>query len=190
MPITPPTIAGVVAPAIAASGMLGISAPQLALGIGIGLSLFTQAATVVSVDTGTLGVGNTSAPFVVPQPLILGGMLSGFAAQALVGPMAAPLAAGLATGIATGLLQGLLVIVHPTVGVGVGVTRIVPAGSAVPMMAAGLASAGFTGTAGVRIGAAVGIALDIAFSSFTLPLPIVGAPSPVGSAGVGAGKIV
>ena len=190
MPLTPPGIAGVLAPALAGTGMLGVSVPQLALGVGIGVTLWTKALTVVTVDAGTLGAGVGTLPCVIPPPLLIGGMLTGLPAAAIAGVASPLLATGLGTGLATAFAtQGLITTVHPTVGVGTGVCTF-PGPSAVPFMIAGLASAGLVGTNVAQLGAGIGMGLDIGFAAFTVPIPIVGAPAPASAAGAGTGKIV
>lgn len=190
MPLTPPGIAGVLTPALLGTGNFGISVPQLALGIGTGVTLWTAALTVVTVDAGTLGAGVGAIPCLIPPPLLLGGMLAGFASAGLAG-ISSPL---LATGVAVGLsiafpTQGVITTFHPTVGVGAGVCTF-PGPSAVPFMIAGLASVGLVGPNVVQIGTGIGLGLDLSFSVFLIPIPIVGAPAPSPSSGAGTGKII
>jgi hypothetical protein len=190
MPLTPVGLAGVLLPALAASGMIGTATPQFATGVATGTTLFLQAATVTSIDTGTLGVGAGSVPLLVPQPLLLANVLTGMAAAVIVGPMAPPMALGLANGLSTGLLQGLLVTTHPSVGSGAGVARVVGSGSAVAPMIAGFAAAGMVGPGAVKKATAIGIALDITFAAFVIATPIAGASAPSPGTGIGFGKIV
>lgn len=190
MPLTPAGIAAIVAPALAGSGMLGTSVPQVALGIGNGVCLWTAALTVTTVDVGTLGSGVGALPCAIPPPLLIGGMLGGFASAGVAGPMAPLLANGVANGLATAFTsQGLIVTVHPTVGVGTGVCTF-PGPSAVPFMISGFASAGLVGVSTVQIATGVGLGLDTGFAGFTVPTPIVGAPAPLSGGGTGTGKIV
>lgn len=190
MPLTPPGIAGVLVPALVGTGMLGSNVPQLALGVGIGVTLWTKALTVATVDGGTLGVGAGILPCVIPPPLLIGGMLTGFPSAAISGVSSPLLATGLGVGLATAFAtQGLITTVHPTVGVGTGVCTF-PGPSAVPFMIEGLTSAGLTGSNVTQLATGIGMGLDIGFAAFTVPIPIVGTPSPVSSAGTGTGKIV
>ena len=189
MPITPVGLTGVLVPALIASAQIGTGVPKLALGVATGVTTFAAQSTVTSVDTGTLGVGVTVAPLVVPQPLLLANILAGFAATGTVGVMSPVLAVGLANGLSLGFLQGLITMTHPGVGAGAGVAKVIPAG-AVPAMIAGFAAAGMVGVGSVKMATAIGIALTLTFTTFVLPVPIVGAPSIVPGAGVGVGKIV
>jgi hypothetical protein len=125
----------------------------------------------------------------MPQPVLLAGMLAGYAATGTIGVMAVPNATGVATGLALAFLQALVIIQHPSVGVGAGVAKFI-ATTGVPTMIAGFAAAGMVGVGSVKMATAIGIGLTIAFNSFVLPVPIVGSPSPAPGAGVGAGKIV
>jgi hypothetical protein len=162
--------------------------PQLAIGVANGLVTWAGQAVVLTVDTGTLGAGVSIAPLIVPSPLLLQNILIAYAAQGMLGPMAPLQAAGLANGISLGLLQGQLIVYHTSVGAGACVARIT--GTSVPSIIAGFASAGMTGPSGIKQATAIGIAIDLTFTTFTTPLPIVGPPSISPGAGVGAGKIV
>ena len=189
MPLTPVGLAAALVPALIASGNVGIAVPQLALGVGTGVTLFAQASVVSSVDVGTLGVGAGSQPLIVPQPLLLASILSGFAATGTAGIMAPLLALGLANGLSVGFLQGLLVTVHPGVGLGTGVAKIVPS-AAVPSMVAGFTAVGMTGPGAVKTATGIGIGLTLTFATFAMSIAIIGPPSISPGAGVGVGKVV
>lgn len=189
MPLTPVGVAGVLTPALIASGNIGIAVPQLALGVGTGVGIMAQGSSVVSVDTGTLGVGVSTVPLLVPQPLLLTSFLTGLAASGTIGVMMPALALGLANGLAVGFLQGLVVMAHPGVGLGAGVAKFIVT-TAVPSMIAGFAAVGMVGPGAVKTATGIGIGLTIAFAVLTLPVPIVGPPSIVAGAGAGIGKIV
>jgi hypothetical protein len=189
MPLTPVGLAGVLVPNLAACGQIGVAVPQFALGVGTGVSTFAAASIVTSADTGLLGSGATAIPLLVPQPLLLSSILTGFTATGTLGVMAPLLATGLANGLNVGFLQGLITMVHPSVGFGAGVAKVIPK-DAVPSMIAGFAAVGMTGTSSVKMATAIGIALTIVFTALTLPVPIMGAPGTLPGAGVGIGKIV
>ncbi len=189
MPLTPFSMSGALLPALAASGMLGTGTPQFALSVANGAVLYAQAATVISADTGTIGVGASAVPLVVLPQLLLPNLLTGFAAQQILGVMAPALATGLSIGLSIGFATGLVTTVHPTVGVGAGVARVT-GGSAIPFMILAFASGGMIGQGAVKQATAIGIGLDITFAAFVMPIPIVGAPGPSPSAGAGFGKIV
>jgi hypothetical protein len=190
MPLTPVGLTAVLIPSLLGSGNIGIAVPQLALGVANGVCAFTQSATVVSADVGVLGTGASSFPVNIPQALILASLLTGFAAAQVVGPMAPLLVAGLTAGLSSGFPQGLFVVAHAGVGVGTGITKVIGSGSAVAPMIAGFASAGMMGSGATKQATAIGIALDIIFGSFVIPLPILGSPSTSPGTGVGVGKIV
>ncbi len=189
MPLTPVGLAGVLVPALISAAQVGIAVPQYALGVATGVTIFAQQSSVTSTDTGTLGAGTTTVPLVVPQPLLLASILTGFAATGTVGVMAPIHAVGLATGLSVGFLQGLVVMTHPGVGVGAGVAKVLGVG-AVPAMLAGFSAAGMVGVGAVKMATAIGIALTLTFATFVMPIPIVGPPSIVPGSGVGIGKIV
>lgn len=189
MPITPVGLAAALIPSLVSCGNIGIAVPQFSLGVATGVSIFCQSSTVVTVDVGTLGVGAGLFPFLVPQPLILSSMLAAFAATGTVGVMMPPLALGLSIGLNIGFLQGLLTTVHPGVGLGSGVAKVIPS-SAVPSMIAGFAAAGMVGPAAIKMATAIGIGLTIIFAAYITPIVIVGPPSILPGAGPGFGKIV
>jgi hypothetical protein len=169
--------------------MLGVSAPQLAGGIASGIMMWIGQLTIATVDVGTLGTGTGQLPCTIPQPLLLGGIQTGFASMALVGVASPALALGISNGLAAAFPQGLIMTVHPTVGVGTA-TATFPGPSSVPSMIGGLRSVGMVGTQTDRLSTAIGMGLDIAFASFVIPVPIVGAATPTGGSGVGTGKLV
>lgn len=189
MPLTPPGLTGPILVSLVATGHLGIATPQLASAVAAGITLWAPSVTAISVDTGLLGVGAGLVPLLVPPPLLLAGLTAGFAAFTLLGPIAPLTIIGLSTGISLGLLQGQVITAHPLVGVGAGVCafKAPPAG---PLMIAGFTSVGITGTSGTKLALAIGMALDIVFTTLVLPTPIVGAGAPFPSAGAGVGKIV
>jgi hypothetical protein len=170
---------------------IGTGMPKLAMGVAIGVCQYlTVQAKVVTVDAGTLGVGTSIMPLIVPPPLLQGGLYSGFSSMGILGPMAPLTITGLTNGLCTGWLAlALLQTNHPGIGTGAGVAKIV-APTAVPSMIFGFTSIGMVGDGPVKLATAVGIALDITFSAFVEPIPIVGSASPVGGAGVGFGSVI
>lgn len=190
MPLTPVGLTGTLVPAMAGTGQIGAGMPKLALGIATGTVLFAGSATVVTIDTGTLGIGAGVTPLIVPPPLLLASLLLGMQSQQILGPMAPLLAAGIAAGLSAGFAQAILVTTHAGVGAGAGVARIVGAGSAVPLMIQGFESVDLKGQGTVKKATAIGMALDHVFKDFAIPVAIMGAPTPVGGTGVGVGKIV
>lgn len=193
MPLNPPALAGgFVAPNLISTGNIGIGVPKFSLGVAIGVCQFlTLQSKVTTVDAGTLGVGTSIIPLIVPFPLVLTSLTTGFASQGILGPLAPPFLQGLATGLTTGWLSlALLQTNHPSVGVGAGVARIV-APTAVPAMTQGFSAVGMVGDGPAKTARAIGSALDMIFASFIQPgIPIVGSPSIVGGAGVGFGSVL
>jgi hypothetical protein len=192
MPLNPSALAsGFIAPNLMAKGNLGVGVPQLARGIANGVCQYlTVQAKVMTVDAGTVGVGTSIMPLIVPSPLLLSSLTAGFVSAGILGTMAPKVIAGIATGLATGWLAlALLQSNHASVGVGAGVARIV-APAATPAMILGFSSAGMAGDGPTRIARAIGTGLDMTFASFVqLGIPIVGTPAPVGSSGVGFGIV-
>lgn len=189
MPLTPPGIVGTVLPSLLATGNIGMGTPQLSSGIAAGVMLWVAQMKVTTIDAGSLGVGAGLLPCVIPQPLLLGGVLAGCAAFGNVGPMMPPFALGVATGLSLAFPQGIITTIHPTVGSGTGVARFVGP-SAIPSMIGGFSSVGMVGPGSVKMASSIGMGIDIAFAAFTVPIPIVGSASPVGSGGTGTGTII
>lgn len=191
MPLNPPSLtSGFMVPNLISVGNIGTGVPTYALGLSIGVCQYMAIAKVTTVDTGTAGVGVTVIPLIVPPPLLQGALYQGFSSMGILGQMAPLHIQGLTTGFVTGWTSlALLIVQHSSVGTGAGVAKLV-APTAVPLMIGGLASVGMTGEGPTKIGTAIGMALDITFSSYVQPVPIVGSGSPVPSAGVGLGAVV
>jgi hypothetical protein len=192
MPLNPPALAaGFLAPNLISTGNIGIGVPKFSLGVAIGVCQYlTVQSKVLTVDTGTLGAGTSIFPLIVPFPLLQGYMAAAFAQAGLMGFLAPPFILGLSNGLTTGWLAlALLQTNHPGIGVGAGVARIIgpPAASAMMM---GFASVGMVGNGPIKMARAIGSALDMTFATWFLPVPIVGAGSPVGGAGVGFGTVI
>jgi len=191
MPLNPSALAvGFLTPNLFSVAHIGIGTPKLALGIAMGVCQFlTSQAKAITVDVGTFGVGTSIMPLVVPPPLLQGGLYTGFSSMGIIGVFSPLTITGVTNGLVTGLTAlALLQTNHPSVGVGSGIARIVGP-SAVPAMLQGFSSMGMTGVGSIKLATAIGMALDITFAGFTLPIPIVGPASPVAGAGSGFGKI-
>jgi len=189
--LNPPTLAtGFIAPNLLSVGNIGIGVPKLSMGIAIGICQYLTALTkVVTVDTGTLGVGIGIMPLIIPNPLLQSALFGGFSSMNILGIMAPLHITGLTNGLVTGLLAlALLQTNHPTIGVGIGVAKII-APSAIPPMIAGFASVGMIGDGPTKMATAIGIGLDTTFASFIQPIAIIGSGSPVGGAGAGFGMV-
>ena len=189
MPLTPPDVTKLVADALSSALMVGPAASKLAFAVGIGVCQWLGALTVVTNDVGTAGSGIGQFPCPIPPSLLLAALSSNLPSAGIAGPSSAQLASGLANGLAASFAKGIITTVHPIVGVGVGVASF-PGPSAIPFMLSGFGSASLVGSSAAKLATAIGSSLDQAFAGFTIPIPIVGAPSMLASAGVGGGKIV
>lgn len=189
MPLTIPGTVGVVTPNLLSVALIGTDVPKFSLGVANGISQWAARVTISTTDAGSAGVGTGKLPLVVPQPLLLGAMFGGFSSFGLIGVFSPLMVLGLTNGIVAALLQGLISTTNPGVGVGVGKAKFKgpPAGAS---MALGFKSAGFVGDSTERMALAIGQALDTTFASLLIPVPIVGAGSPVSTTGVGTGKII
>jgi hypothetical protein len=104
--VLPPVPAPVVA-AVSGAGVLGLSAPQIATAVGIGVGTsYSASGQYIGTSVG-VGVGPDVSKVVFANPATLQPLLvSGMASQGIVGPAAIQLASGLAAGIATMFLTG------------------------------------------------------------------------------------
>jgi hypothetical protein len=189
MPLTPSTLAAPILLNLVGTAHLGIATPVLALGVATGITLWMPTVQVISVDTGTLGVGAGVVPILIVPSVLITNLTIGFKTFGLLGGMAPLTITGLGLGISTGMLLGLATTIHPTVGLGAGVCTF-RAPPAAPMMIAGMTNAGMTGPSVAQLGSAIGMALDLTFATLVLPTPIVGPPSILPGAGAGTGTIV
>lgn len=189
MPLTPASLTAVLTVNLLAAGNLGSKTPQLASGIAAGVMIWNSTLKVQTVDAGSLGVGKGFLPCIIPQPLLLAGLLGGLASTGNVGVRLPLLALGVANGLALGFPTGIITTTHPTVGTGTGVAKFLGA-SAVAGMIAGFSSVGMVGPGPSKIATGIGIGIDTAFAAFIVPVPIVGSASPSASGGTGFGAIV
>jgi len=189
MPLTPAGLTAALTTNLFAAGNIGMKTPQLAAGIAAGVMIWNSTLKVTTVDAGSLGVGKGFLPCVIPQPLLLVGLLGGLASTGNVGVRLPLLALGVANGLALGFPQGIIMTTHPTVGTGMGVAKFLGT-SAVAGMISGFASVGMVGPGPSKMATGIGIGIDTAFAAFTCPVPIVGSASPSASGGTGFGAIV
>lgn len=92
--------------AVAAAGLVGPSATEVAAAVGLGVGAALNAsATYAGTATGAIGADVSRVITVNPATLITL-LVSSFAAQGIVGPLAGQLATGLGNGIATMILTG------------------------------------------------------------------------------------
>jgi hypothetical protein len=189
MPLLPFGVAGILAPALLGTGMIGTATPTFALGVGIGVSKWIKTVPVTTIDAGSLGVGSGQLPLVVPAPLLLANITAAMASLGILGIMAPLKALGLSTGLSGAFPMGLIKTTHPGIGVGTGMAKFgsVPAA---PLIIAGLAEVGMVGPSVVKIATAIGMGLNMTFATLVLPIPIVGSASPAAGAGIGFGMVI
>jgi len=188
VPLTPPGVAAPLLASLVSFGHLGTHTPTLAQGIAQGVVTWALSVTVTTVDVGTAGAGVGLLPL-PPPPTLLATMQAGFLGQGIVGIFAPLTANAIASGLTAGFPQALITTTHPTVGAGTAVATFTAA-PAVTFLLAGFASVGWTGAALPQLASAIGFALDTAFASHVVPIPIVGPPSPVASGGFGFGSLL
>jgi len=103
--VLPPVPAPVVA-SVAGAGLVGVSAPQIATAVGVGIgNAYSATGQYIGTSTGAIGADISKVVFANPAtltPLLV----SSLAIQGVVGPAAVQLCAGLAPGIASMFLTG------------------------------------------------------------------------------------
>lgn len=189
MPLTPPTLALTLGSNLAATGHIGLGMPKLAQAVALGTVLWAQKATVSVQGTGAAGTGVATLPLLVPQPLLLASLETGFLSFGLVGVFHPLTVLGLANGFTAGLVPGVMLATVVGVGSGAGVARIISPPAA-PSFQAGFASLGMASPGSAKLAQALGRAFDLTFAAFFSPIPIVGPAGPAPGVGTGTGKIV
>ena len=90
----------------AGAGLVGVSAPQIATAVGVGIgNAYSATGQYIGTSTGAIGADISKVVFANPAtltPLLV----SSLAVQGVVGPAAVQLCAGLAPGIASMFLTG------------------------------------------------------------------------------------
>jgi hypothetical protein len=190
MPVTPPQVVAIVAPALVGKSMLGVGVPKLAQAIGIGLTLWTPLITISTSDAGTAGAGKgTPMPVIIPTPVLYANLVAGMIGQGLAGVLMPGFVLGLTNGLVTVYLQAMTNTVHAGVGVGAGVATFRPP-PAFPSLQAGFAAMGMVGVADAKFARALSIGLENTFKVLVQPQPIVGPPTPTGASGRGFGSLI
>ena len=189
MPLTPPALALTLGANLSSTGHLGMGMPKLAQAVALGVTFWSQKATVSVQGAGAAGTGLATIPLMVPQPLLLVNLEAGFLSFGLVGVFHPLTVLGLANGLSAGLVQGLLLATVVGVGSGAGVARVVSPPAA-PSFQSAFASYNLASPGAAKLAQALGRAFDQTFAAFLIPIPIVGPAGPAPGAGTGTGKIV
>jgi hypothetical protein len=192
MSLNPGTLIPIMQGALASFGIIGIYSPMLATGLANGLSLYaTTGIRVVTVDTGTVGSGTgIGTSIILPSPAIATAMSGTFPSHTIAGIYAPTLIGAISLGFMQSFVIALVTTVDPSVGVGVGVVKLVP-NPAVSSMSfiSGFIAAGIVGIYSSVLAQAVAEGLDIALLSATGVTVIAGPPSPSPSSGIGIGTL-
>lgn len=192
MPLAPPITTPIFTADLAANAIIGISTPQFALAVATGLQIYAGSGLqVVSVDAGTLGAGvGTGVGVTIPPPVLIAALTASFAANGILGIMSPPMINGLALGFATALQQGVVSTVSAGVGLGAGVSTLLPnPGASAAAWIAGFAAAGLVGPNIPQMANAIAQGFDTAAPSAVGAVVIAGPPNIVPGAGVGTGLI-
>lgn len=172
--------------------IVGIQAPRLALALASGLEIYAGSGLKVqSIDTGTAGSGiGTGIGVTITVPALVGGFTASFASRSILGIMSPLMINALSLSFALIMQQGIVNTVSAGVGVGAGVTKLIPNPVAsLAAFTAGFASAGLTGPGLPPMISAIAQGFDTAASTAVGVVAIAGPPSPIPSAGTGFGII-
>lgn len=190
MPLTIPSATNLLTVNLSGVSLLGVSSPQLARGIAIGVALWTPKIIVATVDSGTLGAGKgTPTPIILAPTVLRLNLTTGFSAQGLLGVYSPIMVTGLTNGFVQVYAMAITNTAHSGVGAGAGVATFQPP-PATPDFRVGLSSVGLNGIDSTRLAAALALGLETTFRSLVLPQPIVGPASPLPGAGTGFGNIL
>lgn len=190
MPISPLGFTGVIAPSLASVAVIGVDMPKFARGLAVGYSTYLQKVRIQTIDGGTAGAGKgTPMPLVVPPPIWIPFLTTGFIQNRIMGVMAPPFIIGLSNGLSLSSLQALTNTAHPGVGAGAGVPTLqLP--SAFRDIQLGFKQVGFSGADNIKVCRAIAFGIERSLRTFIIPIPIVGPPSPSPGSGRGGGKFL
>lgn len=103
--VIPPIPTPIVA-SVTGVGLVGISAPQIATAVGLGIgNAYSAAGQYIGVSTGAIGTDITKVVFSNPSSLVPV-LVASLASQGMVGPAAVQLCSGIAPGVAAMFLTG------------------------------------------------------------------------------------
>lgn len=182
---TPVFLASLVANAIA-----GISSPQMASGLAIGLEIYASSGLKAgTINVGTLGVGSgLGQGFFVSPAAFSAAFSASFAAFGILGVMAPMKINALSIAFSQCFSRASIVTISPTVGVGSGVvTAITNPAASLSAFATGMSAAGMHGVSMVQLVSAVSVGLDQGLLSGIGSVAIVGPPSIAPGSGPGIG---
>jgi len=193
MPLIQPAVLALLQANLAANGIVGVSAPQLAVVISSGFVQYMQTGVIAtSVDVGVLGAGTGIAPTItLAAPAIIGPMQGTFTAAQINGPIRNPLINAIAASVSAALATAQVSTVNASVGVGTGLVSLVPnPGVSVPLMVANFSAAALLGPISAGLATAIAQGIDAALPSATATVIIAGGPSPTPGSGTGVGVVL
>lgn len=193
MALTIPLVQGLMQASLGGNGIIGISAPQMALALATGFVNYAVGPLVAtSVDVGTAGAGTGLSPTVIlAAPAVTGPLTGTLAAAGINGIARVSLANAIGLAVSQALVSAQVSTVNTGVGVGTGKVTLVPnpAASAAAMTAA-FAGLGLVGISAPGMAVAVAQGIDAGLPSALAIVVIVGPPSTVSASGAGLGKVI
>lgn len=193
MPLAPPITTPIFLSSLASNAIIGISTPQFALAVATGLEIYAGSGlTVLSVDAGTLGAGvGIGVGVTVAPPILIASLTVSFAANGLLGIMAPLMINALALGFSMSLQQAIVQTASAGVGLGAGVSTLVPnSGASSAAWIAGFAAAGLVGPNIPQMASAIAQGFDQAAPTAIGAVVIAGPPNILPGAGVGTGVLL
>jgi len=187
MPINPGVTTPIFLGSLAATSLVGMSIPQLATGLALGLFQYSQTGLIVtSIDAGTLGAGTGLCPTIIlNEQVLFTAISSSLLGHGVTGMLMPALANGAALGISASFALAIVQTINPVVGVGTGKLQLVPNGAGSVIFPAAFLAMGLTGTMSAVVASAIGLGIDSVISTAIGVIPIVGTPSMIPSSGVG-----
>jgi len=185
-----PAISG----ALNGAGCVGASSYQLSSAISNGLFGFLNTSvTVFTIDSGTAGVGKGTLGVVIYLPALLTPTLLSNAKGALInGSISESMLVGLSLSICGVVSSAIPMTVHPIVGVGTGVGRLLikEPGTGIGIFLQSFAAAGLISPMAISLSNVISNSLNATISTASVLVQIAGPPSPVPASGVGTGVLI
>ena len=189
MPINQLTVFPLVKANLVGLSFSGFTVDQIAAGLASGIcNALLLSTSVVTQDTGSLGVGYGVGSAFLKSEFVTNLLLASLPAESIGGVSSVLLANAVGMSISGAVSCGVVNTTSPLVGSGVGIGSIVPTSSLLYFNEA-FASVGMSGLAAVSFARAISIAFDSSMPSTFLKVDIMGSGSPLVALGIGTGSI-
>lgn len=194
MALIPPAVSAILLANLAGNGILGISAPQLALAVSSGFCTYMLAGPVVTTaDVGTLGAGAGVGFGLILSPVSLSSSLRAtFTAHGINGANREMMVNAISGALSQSLLLAQIVTLNAGTAVGTGTVVTVAPNPliSIPAMVSAFIGSGLIGVASFNLAAAIAEGVDQALPQARGQIVIAGPSSPLPGGGVGVGRVL